>query len=178
VLVIGCGFEPFDELDIWTTTAADEFALLVAKAGAIESGLVARSARMGAKTLLGDDSFAYRASGPTSTQRTLFEFVAYGHGPQGERLADEHVELIRTWDQVHRNGPGARIEVFPAGIADDQLPAGRVIEKHRTRVVIVWPEQPGFRRRDRACRHPSAHNGASAVARPQHHTAAHRGAGG
>lgn len=134
------GFEPFDELDLWTATAADEFALLAAKAGAIESGLVAGSARMGAKTLLGSDSFAYRASRPTSTQRTSFEFVAYGHGPQGERLADEHVELIRTWDRVHRNGPGARIEVFPADTADDQLPAGRVIEKTHTRVVIVWPE--------------------------------------
>jgi protein-L-isoaspartate(D-aspartate) O-methyltransferase len=107
------GLESFDELDLFLATALDDFGLLAAKLDAIEGGLVERSARMGAKTALAGGSFAYRASQATSEDRTSFEFVAYGHGRDGEGIADEYVTLIREWDRVHRHGPGARIEVFP-----------------------------------------------------------------
>ncbi len=133
------GFEPFDELDLWLATVVDEFGLLAAKKTAIDSGLVAASTRMGAKTVVAGGTFAYRASRPTSTARTTFEFGVYAHGPDAESLADEYVDLIRTWDRDHRRGREARIEVYPAGTPDADIPEGRVIDKKHTRVVISWP---------------------------------------
>lgn len=134
------GFEPFDELDLWLATAVDDFGLLAAKKTAIDSGLVAASTRMGAKTAMAGGTFAYRASWPTSTDRTTFEFGVYAHGTEADSLADEYVELIRAWDRDHRRGPGARIEVYSAGTPDADLPEGRVIDKKHTRVVISWPQ--------------------------------------
>jgi protein-L-isoaspartate(D-aspartate) O-methyltransferase len=41
------GFEPIDNLDLWLATVVDDFGLLTAKKDAIDSGLVATSARAG-----------------------------------------------------------------------------------------------------------------------------------
>ncbi|MEC3974281.1 methyltransferase, FxLD system [Amycolatopsis sp. H20-H5] len=133
------GFESFDELDLFLATALDDFGLLVAKSEMIEAGVVERSARMGAKTALAGSSFAYRASQATSEDRTSFEFVVYGHGRDGESIAEKYVALIREWDRVHRHGPGARIEVFPAGTPDAEIGEGRLMEKKHTRVLVSWP---------------------------------------
>ncbi|GAA3083988.1 hypothetical protein GCM10010530_07570 [Kribbella aluminosa] len=136
------GYEPFDDLDLFMATALDDFGLLVAKDAAIASGVVERSARMGAKTALADDSFAYRASQPTSDERTSFEFIVYGHGPHADQLVDQYIGLIREWDQSHRGGSGARVEVYPAG-TDVRVPAGgRLVEKKHTSVLIFWPTSP------------------------------------
>lgn len=134
------GFEPFDELDLWVATVADDFGLLTATKDAIDSSLVAASARVGAKTIVTGGTFAYRAPArPVDGDRTRFEFGVYAHGPEAEALAEEYVDLIRTWDREHRGGPGARIEVYPAVTPDAELPPGRVIDKKHTRVVISWP---------------------------------------
>ncbi|MGH8902520.1 MAG: methyltransferase, FxLD system [Egibacteraceae bacterium] len=134
------GFEPFDELDLWLATVVDGFGLLAAKKEAIDSGLVAASTRMGAKTIVAGGTFAYRAAArPVDEDRTRFEFGAYAHGPEAAALADQYVKLIRTWDRDHRGGAGARIEVYPAAIPDAELPPGRVMDKKHTRVVISWP---------------------------------------
>lgn len=140
------GFEPIDNLDLWLATVADDFGLLMAKKDAIDSGLVAASARAGAKTIMTGRAFAYRARArPVDLDRTRFELGVYAHGPEAEALAGEYVELIRTWDRDHRRGPGARIEVYPAVTPDAELSLGRVIDKKHTRVVISWlaTRQPG-----------------------------------
>ncbi|MCP2303323.1 protein-L-isoaspartate(D-aspartate) O-methyltransferase [Actinokineospora globicatena] len=133
------GFEPFDELDLYLATELDGFGLLVATPAAIEAGLAERSARMGAKTALDGVSFAYRASQATTKERTAFEFVVYGHGPDADAVAFRYVELIREWDRTHRGGPGARIEVHPTGTPDTEIGEGRLIDKKHTRVLISWP---------------------------------------
>lgn len=134
------GFEPIDELDLWLATVVDDFGLLIAKKDAIDSGLVAASARVGAKTIMAGGTFAYRGPArPADLDRARFEFGVYAHGPEAEALAEEYVELLRTWDRDHRGGPGARIEVYPAATPDADLPPGRVIDKRHTRVVISWP---------------------------------------
>ncbi|GAA4552730.1 methyltransferase, FxLD system [Amycolatopsis samaneae] len=133
------GFEPFDDLDLFLASAFDDFGLLVAKPAVIESGLVEKSTRMGAKTALAGDSFAYRAPRATSEDRTSFELVVFGHGREAESLGEEYVELIRVWDRVHRHGPGAQVTVFPAGTSDAEIGEGRLIEKKHTRVLISWP---------------------------------------
>jgi protein-L-isoaspartate(D-aspartate) O-methyltransferase len=134
------GMEPFDDLDLWLGTAADDFCFLVAKQTAIDSGLVASSTRMGAKTVVAGGTFAYRATArPISPDTGRYEFGVYAHGPDAENLAGHFVDLIRTWDRDHRFGPGPRIEVHPAATPDAELPDGRVIDKRHTRVVISWP---------------------------------------
>ncbi|WP_436499603.1 methyltransferase, FxLD system [Actinokineospora sp. HUAS TT18] len=133
------GLESFDGLDLWVAGAAEEFALLVATDAARESGLVPAGTRLGAKAIVDGASFAYRTSRPTSEDRTSFEFGVFAHGPDADRLAEQYVELIRVWDRDHRDGPGARIEVVPADVPLGALPAGRVIDKRHTRVVISWP---------------------------------------
>ena len=134
------GVEPIDNLDLWLATVVDDFGLLTAKKDAIDSGLVAKSARVGAKTIIAGETFAYRAPArPVDLDRTGFELGVYAHGLEAEALAKEYVELIRTWDRDHRHGPGARIEVYPATTPDAELPLGRIIDKKHTRVVISWP---------------------------------------
>jgi protein-L-isoaspartate(D-aspartate) O-methyltransferase len=134
------GMESFDDLDLWLCTTVAEFCLLAAKKASIDSGLVASSTRMGAPTAVAGGTFAYRAAArPVSPDRSTYEFGVYAHGPDAESLADQIVDLIRTWDRDHRRGPGPRIEAHPAGTSDAQLPDGRVIDKKHTRVVISWP---------------------------------------
>ncbi|MGH3868281.1 MAG: methyltransferase, FxLD system [Pseudonocardiaceae bacterium] len=134
------GVEPIDNLDLWLATVVDVFGLLSAKKEAIDSGFVAASARLEAKTIVTGGTFAYRAPArPVDLDRTRFELGVYAHGPEAEALAEEYVELIRTWDREHRGGSGARIEVYAAATPDADLPLGRVVDKKHTRVVISWP---------------------------------------
>ncbi|UOE21977.1 methyltransferase, FxLD system [Thermobifida halotolerans] len=132
--------EPLHGLDLWIATAVDGFGLVKATKEAVDSGLASRSALYGGKAIVAGNSFAYRASArPVNESRTRFEFGAYAHGPEAERLAEEYIDHIRTWDRDHRGGSGARIEVFPAATPDAELPAGRIIDKNHTRIVISWP---------------------------------------
>jgi len=134
--------EPFDDLDLWVATVVDDFGLLTATKEAIDSGLVSKSTRVGAKTMVAGGSFAYRASArPVDAERTRFEFGAYAHGPDAVRLAEDYVDLIQAWDRDHCGSPGARIEVYSSAASDAELPPGRVINKRHTRVVISWPGQ-------------------------------------
>jgi protein-L-isoaspartate(D-aspartate) O-methyltransferase len=129
-----------DQLDLWLGTAIAELGALQATRGAIEKGLVGQSAVLPVPTAVRDGSFAYRVNRPID-RTDEFETGVYAHGPDAGALADEYVELIRTGDERHRHGPGARIEVFPAGTPDAELPPGRVVEKNHTRVVISWPSR-------------------------------------
>lgn len=132
--------EPVHDLDLWIATVADNFGLLKATKEVIDSGLASKSTLYGGKTIVADGSFAYRASArPVDESRAKFEFGAFGYGPDAERLAEEYVSHIQAWDRDHRGGPGTRIDVYSAATPDAELPAGRVIDKKHTRVVISWP---------------------------------------
>jgi len=134
----GVEFSQPDELELWLGTAPSVLGLLTAKEGPIESGLVAPSTVRGVPTIVRDGSFAYR------TKRSIegtneFELGVYAHGPEAEAVAEEYVELLRTWDRDHRRGPQARIEVYPAGTPATELPQGRISAKKHTLVAISWP---------------------------------------
>ena len=139
----GVVFDHVDELDLWLATAVPVFGILAATDASIDRGLVARSAtprsaNRGVPTAVSGGSLAYRTKRPIEGAND-FETGVYAHGPEAEALAEEYVELLRTWDCEHRNGPGARIAVYPAATPDEKLPTGRVIDKRHTRVVISWP---------------------------------------
>lgn len=132
--------EPFDDLDLWVATVADDFSLITATKEAIDSGLVSKSTRVGAKTIVMGRSFAYRAAArPVDMEGTRFEFGVYAHGLDAAHLAEDYVDLIQAWERDHCGGPGAHIEVYSAEASDAKLPPGRVINKRHTRVVISWP---------------------------------------
>jgi protein-L-isoaspartate(D-aspartate) O-methyltransferase len=133
------GSTRFDDLDMWLISKADHFGLLRGQPAAIADGRVAKSARMGAKTILGRDSFAYRYSKQLPDDPSRFELAVFGHGPDGERLAAEYVDLIRTWDQEYRRGPGPEVRIYPASTPEEQRHQGSTIHKTHTNVVISWP---------------------------------------
>lgn len=134
----GIEFDRPDETHLWIATAADVFGLLAARKGAVERGLVARSAQQGVPTLIRGASFAYRTKRPMEGTED-FENGVYAHGPEAEAVADEYVELLRQFDRDLRSGPGAHIEIFPAAWPTSKLPRGRFIEKRHARVVVSWP---------------------------------------
>ncbi|WP_043469284.1 methyltransferase, FxLD system [Kitasatospora sp. MBT66] len=131
------GEESMEHLDLWLTTALDNLPLMAAKIGARQRGVVAVASPVGTPTLVDGDSFAYRRARPTD-QEDRYELGAIGHGPNGLKVAERLVEEIQAWHAGHR-GDRAHIEVFPAGTPDEQLPAGRVIDRPHTRVTISWP---------------------------------------
>ncbi len=133
------GVEPFDDLELWLLSQAPTFGLLRAEKSVIDDGLVARSAMMGAKTIISGDSFAYRASRGVSPDRSVNEFTVIGHGPDAERVAATYVELIREWDARHRHGAGPTVLVYPRATPADLIPAGRPITKRHTTTLISWP---------------------------------------
>lgn len=131
------GDESNEHLDLWLTTALDNLPLMAAKPAARQRGLVASASPLGVPTLVDGGSFAYRTVRATDDP-DRFELGAIGHGAQGQRAAERLVREIQSWDRDHREDR-ARIEVYPAGTPDDQLPAGRIIDRPHTRVTIAWP---------------------------------------
>jgi protein-L-isoaspartate(D-aspartate) O-methyltransferase len=92
---------------------------------------------LGIPTAVDGGSFAYLGLRPVTPERQRFEFGVYGHGPGAGELVNRTVRYIQSWDG---SSLSARIEAYPVGTPDDQLPEGAlVIEKKHTRVVISWP---------------------------------------
>lgn len=135
--VMLAGDESNEHLDLWLTTALDNLPLMAAQPAARRRGLVASASPLGIPTLVDGDSFAYRTVRRTADP-DRFELGALGHGPRGREVAERLVAEIQTWNREHR-GDRAHIEVYPAGTPDDQLPAGRVIDRLHSRVTISWP---------------------------------------
>ncbi|GAA4907755.1 protein-L-isoaspartate(D-aspartate) O-methyltransferase [Streptomonospora salina] len=132
--------EPTDDQDLWIATAADEWALLTADREAIRSGLVTPTWALGTPTLLNADGtgFAYRTLRRHPTREGRWEFGAIGHGPQARATAERLCDLMAAWDRDLRGRPGPEITLHPVSKPDHRLPAGRVIDKRSTRMVLNW----------------------------------------
>ena len=128
--------EPFDTLQLWLATSLDGFCL-IAVDRELDSGLVTPVNRMAGPAVVEGGSFAYLAVRPAG--QDAVEFGAHGFGPDAEPLAEVLAGCVRVWDREHRAGPGPRIAVYPAHTPDEELPAGRVIDKRHVRVTISWP---------------------------------------
>lgn len=136
----GVEFDRPDLLDFWLASMLPVSGILTAQQGPIDEGLVGPAARLGVPTLVSAGGFAYRKKRPVPGTDG-FETGVRAHGPDAVRLAEQYVDLLRSW-QSYRNGiggTGPRLEVFPAATAHADLPAGCVIDKVHTRVVISWP---------------------------------------
>ena len=133
------GDEPFDDMDLFLVTQPGPTGLLWALPGAVDSQMVSNWARWGAPTRFSPTGFAYRVSRRVpDTDR--YEIGARAHGPDGAALADQLVEFVRVWDRRHRlAGSRGRITVVPADTPDPDLPAGCVMDRRHTRVIVSWP---------------------------------------
>lgn len=135
-VTIGSG-ERFDGLHLWLAATLPVFGLLAAQQDAVDRGIVAHAWPLGMPTVFDGESFAYLSLRPVTPERRRFEFGVYGHGPRAKELANLMTRHIQSWDG---SSLSARIEVYPAGTPDDQLPEGAcVIDKKYTRVLISWP---------------------------------------
>ncbi len=131
---------PYDDLDLWLSTALPDYALLATTRQARDRGLVASWSPMGISTLLdsGGGSFAYLAMRPTTPDRTVFEFGAVAHGPEAHATADRLITEIRAWDRDHR-GERAEFRAYPCRTLDEVLSTGRVLDTTASRITISWP---------------------------------------
>jgi protein-L-isoaspartate(D-aspartate) O-methyltransferase len=134
------------DLDLWLATTLPGFCLMTARQEAIDDGTVNPSWRYGTPALADGPNLAYRA-GPRPVDRPEgpSEFGAVGHGPDAARAARVIAEQISAWDDAGR--PSPRLTVLPAGTLDADLPAGFLLDKRHTRLVISWPTAvtPGAR---------------------------------
>jgi protein-L-isoaspartate(D-aspartate) O-methyltransferase len=133
------GMEPFDGLYLWLATWLPGFCLLTRAKTPTARRLADPSSPAGTPATAEACSLAYHTFRETGPGTDSFEFGAYGHGPSGAALAGAVCEQIRAWDRAGRPGSAAQIAVFPAGTPDEDLPAGRIIDKQHTRVTISWP---------------------------------------
>lgn len=94
---------------------------------------------MGPATVRGG-SFAYltcrRIDQHGKTGNGLWEFGAYGHGPDAAELAAQVVKQIRVWDTFHRAGPPPSIIAVPMPHSPDAREIGTAIEKQHVRIAL------------------------------------------
>ncbi|MGH3754914.1 MAG: methyltransferase, FxLD system [Pseudonocardiaceae bacterium] len=133
----------FGDLGLWLARLPG-FCLLSATQDAVDRGLVSPTSPLANPALVDrGSSLAYRAKlRPVDANETARELGAYAHGPNAAEAADLFAEQIRIWDRDHRHGPGPRLTVHPADTPDASLPAGLVIDRRHTRIVISWPDHP------------------------------------
>jgi protein-L-isoaspartate(D-aspartate) O-methyltransferase len=129
--------EPYDTLQLYLASMLPGFCTMVVDPD-LDTGLVSPARRAFSMATVDGASFAY-VTWRRLPGGKLDEFVAHALGPGRAALADAVADRVRTWDRDQRRGPGPRIAVWPAGTPDDQMPAGRIIDKRQSRVVIFWP---------------------------------------
>ena len=127
----------FADLDLWLATTMPGSCLITARQKAIDDGTVALSWPHGTPALADGPNLAYRAKPrPVDGPDRLHEFGVVAHGPDAAAVARTMAEHISAWDQAGR--PSPHLTVLPAGTPDEDLPAGYVLNKRHTRLVISW----------------------------------------
>jgi protein-L-isoaspartate(D-aspartate) O-methyltransferase len=117
------------QLDLWLACTLDTYGRLNAPPPAL---------RYGSSASWNTDSLVYLTARPAHGSRS-FELGVGCHGPHAEGPATAFVEQVLRWDREHRHGPAPVIRAFPASTPDSALPAGRVLDRPHTRLVISWP---------------------------------------
>jgi protein-L-isoaspartate(D-aspartate) O-methyltransferase len=128
------------DLDLWlaarVTDAGQQFVVLTAQQEAVDAGRVAPAWRFGTPAALHDGTFCYR--GALRWTNDMFDVGAHAHGPAAAaaEAADRMVGDMRAW--LDARSPGPLLHILPAGTPDGALPAGTVLDKRHTRVVLTF----------------------------------------
>lgn len=129
-------YDPFDGVWLRLTGTEPGACRITADPAAVDTGLCTPVIPSRSPALVEDDSLAYftqRRIDQDATERR-WELGAIGHGPAGLQLSDRLCEQIRAWDHDRIAQP--LITASPAGIPDEELPNGLVIDKRHIRLVI------------------------------------------
>ncbi|MBB5494820.1 methyltransferase, FxLD system [Nocardiopsis metallicus] len=131
--------EPFGDLDLWLATTLEGTCVLTATQDAVNRSVVAPSWRLGTPALVEGASLAYRAKQrPVGDDGDTFEFGAFAHGSDAQRLAALLAERFRVWDSHVRGRLKPQMEVCPSSANDRDLPSGCVVDKPHSRIVLSW----------------------------------------
>jgi protein-L-isoaspartate(D-aspartate) O-methyltransferase len=126
------------DLDLWLGTTLPGFCLMTASQEAIDNGVVALPWMYGTPAFADGKNLAYRARPrPADSAGEVFELGAVAHGPEAERSARLLAGQITAWDKAGRPAPS--LSVHRRDTPDAGLPAGTVLDKKQSRLVISWP---------------------------------------
>jgi protein-L-isoaspartate(D-aspartate) O-methyltransferase len=127
------------DLDLWLaarlTAAGQQFVVLTAQQDAVDAGVVAPGWRFGTPAAIRNGTFCYR-SALRWTDDDMFDLGARAHGSDAAAAAAAMVEHMRAW--LDAGSPMPVLHVLPLGIPDGDLPAGMVLDKRHTRVVLTF----------------------------------------
>ena len=130
------------DLDLWLATrlsdAGQQFVVLTAQQDAVDAGVVAPAWRFGTPAALDHGRFCYRSALRWSDG--MFDLGARAHGSAAGAAAGRMVEPMRAW--VAAGTPPPVLHVAPAGTPDGDLPAGTVLDKRHSRLVITFTPAP------------------------------------
>lgn len=133
----GIEFTHPDRLHLWIAGHSDRYAMLHVAADVLEHGPAGPLARQPVPVVLADEgSVAVRTKRALGEGR--FEIGVFAYGPHGEDAAQDYIDVLQAWDR--HDGSMARIEVWPSGTPDADLPDDRVrvLDKPHTRTVLAW----------------------------------------
>ncbi|MFY1573270.1 methyltransferase, FxLD system [Verrucosispora sp. WMMD703] len=127
------------DLDLWLASriidAGQQFVVLTAQQEAVDAGVVAPAWRFGTPAALHNDAFCYRST-LRWTDEDMFDLGARAHGPGATAAAGRMVGHMRAW--LDAGGPSPVLHVLPAGTPDGDLPAGTVLDKRHSRLVLTF----------------------------------------
>lgn len=127
------------DLDLWLAThlsdEGQQFVVLTAQQEAVDAGVVAPAWRFGTPAALYGGTFCYR-SALRWTDDDMFDVGACAHGPNAAVAAERMVEHMHAW--LDAGSPSPALCVVPAGTPDGDLPAGTVLDKRHSRVVLTF----------------------------------------
>jgi protein-L-isoaspartate(D-aspartate) O-methyltransferase len=125
------------DLDLWLaariTAAGQQFVVLTAQQEAVGTGVVAPAWRFGTPAALHDGTFCYRSA--LRWTDDMFDLGARAHGPDAAAAAGRMVEHMRAW--LDAGSPSPVLHILPAGTPGGDLPAGTVLDKRHSRVVLT-----------------------------------------
>ena len=126
------------DLDLWLTTRLSatkaQVVVLSAQQEAVDADIVAPAWRFGIPAVVEDNTFCYRSA--LAWTDNLFDLGACAHGTDAAGAASRMVEHMRAW--VNAGQPAPVLHVAPAKTPDGDLPAGTVLDKRHSRLVITF----------------------------------------
>lgn len=111
--------------------------MLSAQQEAVDADLVAPAWRFGTPAAVEDGTFCYRSA--LAWSGDLFDLGACAHGTEATVAAGRMVAHMRAW--VEAGNPAPVLHVAPAKTPDGDLPAGTVLDKRHSRLVITFAQQ-------------------------------------
>jgi protein-L-isoaspartate(D-aspartate) O-methyltransferase len=126
------------DLDLWLaarlTAAGQQFVVLTAQQEAVDAGVIAPGWRFGTPAGIAGGTFCYRSA--LRWDDDMFDLGARAHGPDAAAAAGRLVQDMRAW--LEAGSPPPVLHILPSGTPDGDLPAGTVLDKRHSRVVLTF----------------------------------------